>query len=424
MKTILLLAYAISPTKGSEYSVGWNFLINLAKNNKVFVLCGLSGDHMGDTDEVEQYFKDNPNPNINLIAVKPTKLANLINWPNRAGIFGPIFYLAFPFWQKEAYRIAKEIVAREQIDVVHHLNPIGFREPGYLWQFNKPFVWGPIGGAQFVNYELLKYHPFKSKVFFLIKNLINFIQLNFNRRIRHAANASSMLIFSTETNKKNFEKYYGKTGPIVSEQASFKIELGINNKKTLDNRVIDIVWIGQISYRKNLFLLFNVLSLVKNKDKWRLNIVGDGIGVVELKKIAEELAISENIIWHGSKVRAEAVSIIQGADLHAMTSLAEANTTVLYEAVSSGIPTISLDQDGMHSTLANGNGILIPVTTYHETVNLYAKQIDTLIENPILLEELKKRTIAMAVQVTWEKKIQKFEEIYDNVINNYRKIEI
>jgi len=23
---------------------------------------------------------------------------------------------------------------------------VGFREPGYLWQLNIPFVWGPIGG--------------------------------------------------------------------------------------------------------------------------------------------------------------------------------------------------------------------------------------------------------------------------------------
>ncbi len=422
LKTILLLAYAISPTKGSEYAVGWNFLTYLAKNNKVFVLTGLSGEHMGDTEEVEKYFQNNPNPNIKLISVKPTKLAKFINWPNKVGILGPIFYLAFPFWQKEAYKIAKEIVANEKIDIVHHLNPIGFREPGYLWKLDKPFVWGPIGGAQFINYKLLKNHPLTSKVFFFIKNIINFIQLNCNRRIRKAANISSMLIFSTTTNRTNFEKYYGKTGPIISEQASFIIDLALD-KRVVDTDALDIVWIGQISYRKNLFLLFNALSLVKNKSKWRLNIIGDGTGVDKLKDIAEKLAISKNIIWHGSKVRTEAVSIIQGADLHAMTSLSEANTTVLYEAVSSGIPTISLDQDGMHSTLANGNGILVEVSTYDETIKRYANRIDELIENPELLTTLKQKTISLIDEFSWEKKIQKVEEIYDNAISNYNKQE-
>ena len=64
------------------------------------------------------------------------------------------------------------------------------------------------------------------------------------------------------------------------------------------------------------------------------------------------------------------------SDLHAMTSLAEGNPAVLYEAISLGIPTISLDQDGMHDTLANGNGILIPISTYDETIKSYAAKLD------------------------------------------------
>ena len=235
MKTILLLSYAISPTKGSEYAVGWNFLINLAKNNKVHVLSGLSGDHMGDTEEIEQYFKDNPHPNINLIAVKPTRLANFINWPNRVGLLGPIFYLAFPFWQKEAYRVAKEILKKEQIDIIHHLNPIGFREPGYLWKIDKPFIWGPIGGAIFVNTILLKNFPIKYKIFFYIKNSINYFQLKYNKRIRKASDKASEIVFCNTDNKENFEKYLGKTGQIISEQGSSnykKIQQNSLNKKS------------------------------------------------------------------------------------------------------------------------------------------------------------------------------------------------
>ena len=76
MRSILLLAYAISPTRGSEYAVGWNFTLNLAKNNKVYVLYGLSGEHMGDTEEVENYFKEYPHPNIRIYPVKPTMLEN------------------------------------------------------------------------------------------------------------------------------------------------------------------------------------------------------------------------------------------------------------------------------------------------------------------------------------------------------------
>ena len=59
------------------------------------------------------------------------------------------FYKYYKKWQWKTYLIAKEICAEVNIDVLHQLNMIGFREPGYLWKLSKengvPFVWGPIG---------------------------------------------------------------------------------------------------------------------------------------------------------------------------------------------------------------------------------------------------------------------------------------
>lgn len=419
MKTILLLAYAISPTKGSEYAVAWNFVINLSKNNKVIVLCGVSGDHMGDTEEIEQYFRANPHSNIHLIPVKPSWLANIINWPNRIGLLGPIFYLAFPFWQKEAFKVAKHLIEIEKIDIIHHLNPIGFREPGYLWKLSKPFVWGPVGGAIFVNPILLKNFPLRHKVFFYIKNKINLLQLKYNKRIRRASSKASEIIFCNTENKESFEKYLGITGQIISEQGAFNEvafkQTSYNSKKAK----LSLVWAGQISYRKNLFILFKALSLIKNKHEWELNLIGDGSGVNRLKKFSKEHLFSDKIIWHGKKKRSETMTIIGNSDLHCMSSLAEGNPAVLYEAISLGIPTISLDQDGMHDTLKNENGILVPVTSYLATIEEYARKIDELVENPGKIQVLKERTKKYANKVTWEKKIEQFERIYENVMNTY-----
>ena len=419
MKSILLLAYAISPTRGSEYSVGWEFVTNLAKNNKVYFLFGLSGNHMGDTEEVENYFKENPHPNIFPIAVKPNRLANFINWPNKVGIFGAIFYLAFPFWQKEAYYVAKKLIENEKIDVIHHLNPIGFREPGYLWKLDRPFVWGPIGAAMFVDVALLKNLPIKYQLFYRIKNQINHFQLQYGKRIRYAAEKSVELIFCNTASKNNFEKYLGKTGVVISEQGSLKKNFNDLSEQRENIGVLNMVWIGRVSYVKNIFLLFNVLALVNHKNKWKLNIIGGGECEEELKSLAIKLSISANIVWHGKKARADAIDLMRKSDLHVMTSLSEANTTVLYEATSLGIPTISIDRDGMHDTLANGNGILIPISTYEETIKRYANKIDQIIENPKLLAPIKERTGLMVEEFSWENKIKQIELIYEKAINDY-----
>ena len=52
MKDILVLAYAISPSKGSEYAVAWNYVTAMSRYHRLTVLYGTSGEHMGDTVEM------------------------------------------------------------------------------------------------------------------------------------------------------------------------------------------------------------------------------------------------------------------------------------------------------------------------------------------------------------------------------------
>ena len=414
MKSILLLAYQISPTRGSEYGVGWNFVINLAKRNKVFVVCGASGDHMGDTKEIEEHFRIYPDANISIIAVRPSRLVTLINWFNKKGLT-PAFYLAFMFWHRQVFAIVKELIKVERIDVIHQLNPIGFREPGYLWKLDKPFVWGPIGGAQFVNTVLLKNFPFRYKFLIFAKNAATFLQLKYYSRVRRAATQASQLIFSTEENRSNFQRFIGRSGLLLSEQASFGFVTDFIESRVDVKSLFEMVWVGNVIKRKNLIFLFNALALISERDRWRLKIIGDGPEIENLKALSRNLKISENIVWHGKKSQADAISLISGADLHVLSSLSEANTTVLYEAMSVGVPTISLDQNGMHTSLANGRGVLVPITTYNQTLEVFASEINSLILNPRRIIELKHKMVRLIDESSWVKKIEKFEMIYDSV---------
>ena len=57
MKNILVLAYQLSPTKGSEYSLAWNYVTRMSKYNRLTVLYGVSGTRLGDCDEMEEFAK-------------------------------------------------------------------------------------------------------------------------------------------------------------------------------------------------------------------------------------------------------------------------------------------------------------------------------------------------------------------------------
>ena len=58
------------------------------------------------------------------------------------------FYYYYRKWQKRALDLSRKIILENEIDLIHQLNMIGFREPGYLWKItDKPYIWGSIGSA-------------------------------------------------------------------------------------------------------------------------------------------------------------------------------------------------------------------------------------------------------------------------------------
>ena len=103
MKDILILAYQISPTKGSEYSVAWNYVTRMSKYNRLTVIYGVSGGHLGDCGEMKEYLKRNYFPNVKFICVSPNQKTNILNWCNRHNFFNYTFYWAYRSWQKQVY---------------------------------------------------------------------------------------------------------------------------------------------------------------------------------------------------------------------------------------------------------------------------------------------------------------------------------
>ena len=61
---ILVMAYAISPYRGSEYAVAWNYVAHMSKYHRLTVVYGASGNHMGDVVEMEEYARSHTMANV------------------------------------------------------------------------------------------------------------------------------------------------------------------------------------------------------------------------------------------------------------------------------------------------------------------------------------------------------------------------
>ena len=411
------MAYAISPYRGSEYAVAWNYVAHMSKYHRLTVVYGASGNHMGDVVEMEEYARSHTMANVRFIAVKPDKLARALNWPNRHDFFVYSFYYAYRRWHWQVYKQVLELLKTDHFDLVHYVGMIGYREPGYLWKLGLPYVWGSVSGANNAPRQLMKHMPLAGRAKLTFRSVANTIQFHTMHRLKKALEATDVLLTATSENQQKFRQVHHKDSICLPENC-ITGTITLDESKFNNPAKYNIIVIGTLDARKSVGVFLEALAQVRNRDKLHVDIVGDGPLRAGLQGYAREHVLDGLITWHGQLPRAEAVKIFNRAHLHVITSVSEGNPTTIWEAMSYGVPTMSFDHCGMHDTICDKCGIRIPIAKrYDDCVSSIAHNIDVLLEYPERFYQLAKGTIECAKKYTWAKREIILNQLYDNLLS-------
>lgn len=405
---ILINCYACSPYKGSEPGMGWNFVRCLSKKHELHIITESKFQ-----PDLEKYFSEHPEErkayHFYFIRKERHKKLRKI-WP-------PSYYWFYSKWQREAYKLAKELDQKENFDLIHQLNMIGYREPGYLWKMNKPFVWGPIGGFNITPWQLLPSMGLYGFIFFFLRNLINLWQMHTNSRVKNAICKADAVICATQEDKERIFKLWGVHSLLISE-VGLTDRLAFQNSvmERLPNNLLKVCWSGLHIPRKSLNLLIESLAVCSNRDNIELHVLGSGTCTNKWKNLSRKLRLS-NIRWYGSIDRNNAMEVMGNCHVFTQTSLSDATSTVLLEALSMGIPVIALNHLGFANVLTNDCGIKINVTTKKKVVNDIAHALDWLYEHEEKRREMSIGAFERAKAFSWERKAEMIDEIYKKIVN-------
>ena len=403
---ILVSCYACSPKRGSEPGMGWSFVNGLSKYHEVHVIV----EKEKWEKEILEELSKNPNENLKFyfIQKKRNRLLRKI-WP-------PSYYWYYKVWQKNAYSLAKELDEKENFDLTHQLNMVGYREPGFLWKINKPFVWGPIGGTENVPWKLFSLFDFSGKIFYGIRNVINSFQKTFLSRPRLAANKKqATVIAATPDIQRSIQNLWGRDSVIITEVGTVNLpNIAINKRKKSDP--IKIVWSGQHTPGKALPILLKSLALLENEIKWELHILGKGAETKKWKELSKELKIQENCIWYGWIEKSVALNVMKNAHTLVITSLKDLTSTVIIEGVSLGLPVVSLDHCGFSFVVNDSCGIKIPINKPSEISINIKDAISKLYIDDDYRVKLSEGALKRAQDFSWEGKIEKLNTVYKNVL--------
>jgi glycosyltransferase involved in cell wall biosynthesis len=177
--------------------------------------------------------------------------------------------------------------------------------------------------------------------------------------------------------------------------------------------------VGSIDARKNLSLLLDAIRRAKCLEKIRLHVVGDGWMREETQLRAKRLGLSSQIEWHGKLSRVEVIKLFTSAHINLITSCKEGNPTVLWEAMASGVPTVSLDHSGMRDTICDECGVRIPVHSYEQILSDFANSVDTLYSDPSRLKLLSEGALVCAKKFSYANRHSYFNDLYDRAIAHY-----
>lgn len=409
---VLINAFACSPYRGSECAVGWNIPKELARHHEVTVICGDLKKARPNWHDLADYgFGRIP---FAVTYVAPTGAISLLERLHRLPGLWFLYYVAYNLWQRRAFKKAQELQSVRMFDVVHQLNMIGYREPGYLWKLDAPFVWGPIGGAPNEPWAFRSLFTPTGRIKTGLRTVLNEVQKRLSFRARRAAKRAGRLWVVTAADEQMVRWVWGCDCERMLEVGADSLLLGVLHHMA-HGEVLRVVWSGIHTSRKALPVLLHALSKLRT-EAIHVDILGEGPETADWQKLARKLGIGNLLTWVGRKSRKEALERMRNANLLACPSIKEASSVVVLEALSLGLPVICHDACGMGTVVTEQCGIKIPLKDPETSIAGFANALRRFLADPGLVEKLSRGALARAQELTWAAKASEISHGYGDVV--------
>ena len=412
MLKVLINCYACCPGMGSEPGMGWNWVTGIARHCEAYVIS--EGEFR---EQAEAGSRDLPiHWHWNPIHERVRQMCwNQGDWR---------FYFHYEKWQRRTAQIAEEICRSEKIDILHQLNMIGFREPGYLWKLSRrwgiPFVWGPIGGLKQYPMAYADGGGIRMQMFLWVKNLLNHCQLLCAPRVQAALRQASVLISSIPDSEKSLRRIKGINSIIIPETGCADHTDNAPVVRDFLAPKLRVMWVGKFDFRKRLDIALRAFAEADNPDI-ELEVWGGGSEAQDKQAKALWDTIGKDrlkVRWMGNRTHDEVLQAMKEAHVFLFTSVSEDTSTVVMEAISSHLPIICFDCCGMGYVVDERVGRKITLSTPQQSVIDIAETLKELYGRRDLLKKMSESCALRIRELSWLRKINDLMILYRGVLKD------
>jgi glycosyltransferase involved in cell wall biosynthesis len=401
MLKVLISAYACEPHKGSEPGVGWNWAKQIAKFADVWVITRANNKEV-----IEEEMKKSPVSNLHFLYYDVPKWLSF--WKKgKRGV-----HLYYFFWQVGAYRRARERHKQHSFAIVHHLTFGNIWLPTFMPFLAIPFIWGPLGGGEHVPGEFRQEYDLKARIREILRDSI-VASLKINPLFIYACKKANVIIAKTRDTARRIPSRYSSKVMVTTDVAANSRDIDVKNSR--DTQIISV---GNLDVWRGFDLLLKAFSEgVKKYGTMQLLILGDGRDKKRLQQICKEENISDSVYFAGQVNAEEYLDYMRRSAIFVNPSLKEGGVTVLFDALSLGLPVICLDVPGASEIIDKECGIKIKPTHPEQTISDLAEALLKLAGDPELRRKMGEAGRKRVMEYyTWEKKGEFIKQVYEKVL--------
>lgn len=375
-KTILISAYTCNPFGVSESLAAFNFVNILLQEYNIILLTTKENEF-----SIKEFYQKTPintSASIRIISFKdsyPGKQIKVINDSIKVGYF--------IFNQKIKKYLRNNLAIIDEADLLYHKSPSSFRYFSWLFKFNKPFVFGPTGGG-LQNPKILRTF-FKSENRFLKLRILDKFLLQIPLYKNHFTKAENILITLPYVKNILGQSYNLKYVEIL--------DTGINTDKHIPAKISPknprICFVGRLTpYKGAELLLKAVFQISSLYPDLRVDFVGDGEEREKLENFCKTNRLENVVTFHGHIPHNQIEKIYHNSTIFCFPTLTEASGNSILEAMSYGLPIITVNNGGPKYMCPENGAIKVNIDHPEKMIDSISKAIEKLIRNESLRQTM------------------------------------
>jgi glycosyltransferase involved in cell wall biosynthesis len=346
-----------------------------------------------------------------------------------------IFYIAqfFPWrgadfvfyelmrWQTQilARPLIRHLVKEFQLQLVFQPTPISPKMPSFLYGFGVPVVIGPMAGGMDFPPGFQYLEP---KVSYLLVWLGRKVSARCNWLIPGKRLAAALIVSNDRTRDALPHDCRGKIYEVRDGAVDLStLKLYPQTEPQLD-QPIRFVFMARFVEQKGIRFLIEAFHIVAQQTNARLELIGSGNLLDEMKNRVTALGLQDQVHFHGWMRLEDAQKLLQQCDIFVVPSVGDPGNISMMEAMAAGVPLIATRWGGVGEIADETCAIMVEPTSPEGFTQALAEAMLKLAQSSEMRQCLGSggRKRVKSHYLDWDSKVDRIIDIFAETLQEGR----